>query len=401
MVKKLKSLLYLAVALLLVSSMGAFLFPSHTFAANTLEPRSLTLETDTKLPAASQVGGSDPSGTVTNLFQFTIPAADTSTPIYSISFQYCEQADSTCGNLNTDYAMDTTGAAIGTGTSAFLSGFTLATTATQLDPILNDSTGFTPSTNTAFVVELDGIVNPNVANLSFYVRITTWSAVGGPTGTGSIIDQGNVAASTATPVVLNGQMPESLVFCTGGTISETGGVPDCTTATSGSVSFQELFSPNYTSVATSQMAASTNAVSGYQITLLGPTLTSGTNSITAISTTPSTPTHGTDQFGMNLAANTTTTNAGCGTTYNCGALPTPASDGVSYFALASANYNTADTYYFVPNTTEVVATSGYPSGTTVGTDAQIYTSTYIVDVQGLTPAGTYTTTLTYICTPTF
>jgi len=35
------------------------------------------------------------------------------------------------------------------------------------------------------------------------------------------------------------------------------------------------------------------------------------------------------------------------------------------------------------------------------TDAQIFTVTYIVNVTGSQPAGTYTATFTYICTPTF
>ena len=34
-------------------------------------------------------------------------------------------------------------------------------------------------------------------------------------------------------------------------------------------------------------------------------------------------------------------------------------------------------------------------------EAQVYTASYIVNVAGNTYAGTYTTTLTYICTPTF
>ena len=149
------------------------------------------------------------------------------------------------------------------------------------------------------------MTNPTATNTTFYVRISTFSAA---TPTGTAIDTGNVAASTATPIQLSGQMPESLVFCVGATVSETSGVPDCTTATAGTVAFTTLFSPTYTSTATSQMAASTNAGSGFVITASGATLTSGTNTITAITgTSPVSPVLGTSQFGINLVANTTAT----------------------------------------------------------------------------------------------
>jgi hypothetical protein len=51
-----------------------------------------------------------------------------------------------------------------------------------------------------------------------------------------------------------------------------------------------------------------------------------------------------------------------------------------------------------PNT---VAQSDNGTGTGAPTDSQIFTSTYMVNVSGSQPAGSYTTTLTYICTPTF
>lgn len=387
---KVKRLVYLAVAILVVTGVSSFAFPKGSAALGVLEPRSLTLQTDTALSTSAQVGGSDPGGTVDNSFQFTVPLADQSTAIGSISFQYCVQADNTCGNLNTTDSMSTTSATLGT-TSSALSACTLATTPIQLDPVLNCATAVSPGSS-PLDIQLVGIVNPNVANLSFYVRITTWTAenLGG-----TEIDSGNVAASTANPIVVSGQMPESLVFCTGATVSNnSGGVPSCPTATAGTVGFSKLFSPTYTDTATSQMAASTNAGSGYQITVAGDTLTSGSYTINAIGATAAAPVLGEDQFGLNLVQNTTTT-----ATPAPGAPIAPASDGVSYFALPTTNYGTADQYAF--HSGDVVATSGYPSGTSVGTDAQIYTVTYIANVQGKQQAGTYTSTLTYICTPTF
>ncbi len=391
MLKRLKRFSYLAVAVLTLASIASFAYPSHTAHAAELTSRSLTLETDSS--AATPVGGSTPSGVVDHLFTFSIA---TTGNVGSIEFQYCSSltASDVCSSslpsgLVTTAATDT----LGTG----LSTFTTLNNTTNGTITIAASTATSLTAGTSENVTFNGITNPTASNTTFYVTITTYSSTTPGTG---LVDQGNVAASTANPIVLNGVMPESLVFCTGATVGTTSGVPDCTTATSGNVNFQEVFSPNYTAVATSQMAASTNASKGYQITVLGPTMSSGSNTITAIGATASSPVLGQDQFGMNLVANTTATNPNCGT-INCGTAITPASNGTSYFALPASNYATADQYAFAANTTTVVATSGYPSGTTVGTDAQIYTATYIVDVQGLTPAGTYTSTLTYICTPTF
>ena len=91
---------------------------------------------------------------------------------------------------------------------------------------------------------------------------------------------------------------------------------------------------------------------------------------------------------MNLKANTTPT---------IGAEVAAASNGTNLRGQSLAGYNTADNYKFV--TGNSVANSGNAS---LGpSDAQHYTVSYIVDVPGSQPAGTYTTTLTYICTATF
>jgi hypothetical protein len=95
---------------------------------------------------------------------------------------------------------------------------------------------------------------------------------------------------------------------------------------------------------------------------------------------------------MNLKLNTTATTA-----VAVGTEVTPASNGTSLRGQAAAGYNTVDSFKFTTNDT--VADSG--SGGLGGTDAQIYTVSYIVNVSGGQAAGTYTTTLTYICTPTF
>ena len=367
MIKKFQRLLYLSAGLLLIMAMALVEMP-HSAQAAQITLRSLTLE------AGASAGGSDPGGVVNHYFQFTIPST---TAVQSVQLLYCTTAALTC---NPPLGLVTAAATLGT-TSAGLAGFTL-NNATADAPYLTSATA--TNISGAQSVILDSVTNPSATNTTFYVRISTFTT---SNATGTAVDTGNVAASTATPIVLSGTMPESLVFCTGGTVSETSGVPDCTTATSGAVSFTTLFSPTATATATSQMAASTNAGSGYVITINGLTLQSGSNSISAMSPA-TTSVLGTSQFGTNLVVNTTPA---------IGTALTPASDGTNYRGQPLVGYNTANTFDFT------TGNSVANSGDTVlgGTDAQIYTNSYMVNVPGNQPAGTYTTTITYICTPTY
>ncbi len=373
--------LYLAVVLGFLAATISPLFMQPTALAAQITNRSLTLQTDSS--ATTPVGGSDPGGTVDHLFNFTVPSA---TAIQSIEFTYCSSlTTSDVCSTSVPTGLTTTAATLGT-TSSALSGFTL-NNSTNGVPYLTSSTAYTPAANTALSVQLVGVVNPTAANTTFFVTISTWQqATPGTT----LVDEGNVAASTANPIVLTGVMPESLIFCTGATISETSGIPNCSTATSGNITFPMLFSPSSTAYTTSQMAASTNGTYGYVITITGTPPTNGSNQVSPI-TSATTSQVGTSQFGLNLEVNTTPA---------VGTAVTPASDGVNYFAYPETGYNTANNFQF--NSGNTVANSGYSTGTpTKPTDAQIYTVSYIVNVPGDLPPGTYTSTLTYICTPTF
>jgi len=347
------------------------LFLPYTANAAQITSRSLTL-----LAGVSD-GGSKPGGVVNHLFNFTVAGGT----VGSIQFQYCMTASGTC---TMPTGLVTTSATLANQTGA--TGFSMVNT-TNGSPYIARASASAVG-NIALSYQLNGITNPTTANQTFYVRISTFSSLN---ATGTPVDAGNVAASTASQIIISGTMPESLVFCTGATISTTSTVPDCTTATSGAISFNQLFSPTDTATATSQMAASTNAGSGYNITVNGPTLTSGGNTVAGMSTA-TTSVHGIPQFGLNLKANTTATS-----TTPVGTEIAPSSDGVIYRGQSVAGYNTADTFKFT--TGDSVANSA--NGGAGGTNAQIYTVSYIANVPGSQPAGTYTTTLTYICTPTY
>ena len=357
----------------------------QTASAAQITNRSLTLQ------AGATDGGSKPGGVVYHLFSFRLPGGST---VGSIRFQYCTTAaDVGAATCVTPTGLLTTSATLGTETG--VTGFTLNNT-TNGAPYLSRAPAAI-GTNVDATYQLRSVTNPSYGptvpdtNKTFFVRITTYAT---NNATGSVTDLGTVAASTAEPIIISGVMPESLVFCTGATISTTSGVPDCLTATSGVIAFNQLFSPTDTATTSSQMAASTNAGFGYTISVNGPTLTSGTNTITGMSAA-GLGVRGTSQFGMNLKANTVLTST---TPVGIEVAPTASVSGTGpYRGQAAAGYDVVDNFKFV--TGDTVAKSDYTSAG--ASDAQIYTVTYIANVPGSQAAGTYTTTLTYICTATF
>lgn len=375
--------LYFLSLLLLVAAFTTTYRAPVAYAAQ-LTNRSL------ELMAGATDGGSLPNGVVNHKFTFNMVGTPT---IGSIKFEYCtiasvEACVAPAGMTGSD---GTTNATLGSETDSSVTGFSMG--AKTANSVILTRSAAAVSSNALTVLQINNVKNPNLANYTFFVRITTYSGTDGATGP---VDSGTVAASTANPIQLSGVMPESLIFCTGKTITAPGGIPDCSTATTGTIDFNQLFSPSDTATATSQMAASTNATFGYAITVNGPLLTSGSNTIPAmapnLADAPVTPLRGTSQFGMNLRANTTAIS-----TVAVGADVSAAPNGTDLRGQPAANYNVADSFKYVSGDT--VARSDF--NTPGPTNAQLFTASYIVNVAGNQLAGTYTTTLTYICTPTF
>lgn len=373
------------IAILFLAATVLQVIPQQNVGAAAIYNRSLTLV------AGALDGGSKSGGTVTHRFDFTLPTGGS---VGSIKFEYCTTAADSLASPTcvAPTGLDTSGATL-TNESGITS-MTMVASGTSFYLTRAPGGTFALGSNTTVSYTIGGIINPNYGptvpdtNKTFFVRISAYTSTD---TTGGVLHKGTVTASTAEPIILDGTMPESLVFCTGETIGLTSSVPDCSTATDGTITFNQLFSPITTASATSQMAASTNAGSGYVITVNGPTLTSGTNTIAALGTADISR-HGNSQFGLNLKANTVDTVA-------TGLEISPASNGTNYrgWAIPSSGYDVVDTFKFT--TGDAVANSGNAS--LGGTDAQIYTVTYIANVPGSLPAGNYSTTLTYICTPTF
>lgn len=438
----------LGAALLIVGLTAGVFLPGRALAAAisgiTLNLGTGTITSDVNTDGIPD-GGSMPGGSANYQFKFAVP---NSTSVDTIIFEFCKKEIIPSAGITTCDAptgMNANNANLALGNDD-TTGWTINTTSSTANEVIVSGTATAlPATST---FRLDSIVNSTDANTTFYAYIAAYS--GGTSGT--LVYDGSTAASTADAIELIGTMPESLVFCTGHTVDINGsGIPDCTTAANvaGGIPFNQLFDPNQTAWAFSQMAAATNAGSGYAITVTGPTLTSGgSNPISAMNTTDiSRP--GTSQFGMNLIDDSTpTTKEPDNTTaiasdptigqspapnpityYNgdsagTGAAINPVSDGTNYYGIQQGKNGTQTTSYNGgwPNGTDNTGdTNNYPTysfktgdivaasdwgasgqtGTSHPSNTQRYTSTYIVNVPGNQPAGTYATTLTYICTPTF
>ncbi len=361
---------------LLLSATTLSILRSMTADAAQISVRSLTLLSSTD----GKTGGSTPSGTSAYIvgsnpnhkFTFTLPTTGT---VGSIQFQYCTTPVQTACVAPT--GMDATGVTYGAESGA--TGFSIRSASTAVNNVVITRTAASITGPQIVSYTLNNIKNPSTVG-TFYVRISTFATID---ATGAATDTGSVAAATANAIQLQGYMPESLQFCTGITVTA-----DCATVTTGTVNFTTLFSPSASSYATSQMAASTNAGNGYIITVNGATLSSGTGTIPAIAA-PKTPSTGTSEFGMNLVSNGAVAGS---------ANITASSNGNTLKGQPLTGYDTTNTYKFVSGDTVANSANGGIAGPSNG---QVYTVSYMVDVSGIQMAGTYTTTLTYICTPTF
>ena len=324
--------------------------------ASQITSRSLTL------------GSSAVGETTTHKFTFTIPST---TVVKSVQFTYCNVSTGACV---TPTSLTTSGGSA-SSLSAGLTGFTLVNT-TNGAPYLTNATG--ANISGVQTVTLNNIVNPtpvsSLKNVTFYVRITTYTAADASTGA---TDAGVVAASTANQVTISAIVPESLTFC----VIAYGGL--CNDTSVSTIDLGNL-STGAASSGVSQFIAGTNANGGYTVSANGNTLTSGSNTIAAYSSPTTGTAYGASGFGINLMANNTpaVTNSANVTTAAAPSLGTPAS-----------NYNTANLYKFV--SADPIASATGP------TNLQTFTVSYLANLSAAQAAGTYTTTLNYICTATF
>lgn len=243
-------------------------------------------------------------------------------------------------------------------------GFSL-TSATQNELVLSRPVATVG--NQINTYQFDGVVNPSDIG-PFFVRISAYTTTD---ASGAYESFSSVAGSIAVGININTEVPPILYFCSAVSIPT-----DCSDATGDFIEFGDL-SSKATSAGTSQFMVGTNAPNGYSVTANGFTMTSGTDQINATSPL-STSATGTSQFGMNLAANLS---------------PLVGASPVGGSGAALPNYSQANRFTY--GNGDTVAQSTGP------TELQLYTVSYIVNVNSTQPAGVYNTTITYVCTAGF
>ncbi len=346
------------VALIVISLYSLQVVFLQTAYAAQITSRKVTLSSSS--PAAS-------NATTTYTFTFTVPTAGTIVKSYEALI--CTTASGAC---STPTGFSNSSSTISQPTNlGDASGWTVSTATAGALRMSKTSNATTPTGSQTVV--FNSVQNPTTANQTFFARMTTFSDDSWATP----VDTGTVAASTAQQINLTGTIDETLVFCTGTSITGT----NCGTVSGATVDFG-TFSSTATSSGTSVMAASTNGVGGYSITMNGSTLTcstcTGSPTISALAAQTASST-GTSQFGANLRNNATP---------DVGADPSGTGTGTY-----TANYGTADQYRFVTGDSVASATGA--------SNANTFTVSYIVNIPGSQAAGTYTATMTFIATATF
>ena len=149
---------------------------------------------------------------------------------------------------------------------------------------------------------------------------------------------------------------------------------------SGDINFGS-FTPSNATVATATFSIINYTSYGYVVQIVGTPPTNGSHTISAMTSTAASQ-KGIEQFGINLVANTLPTSVG--------ANP---DNGQFGFGLAATDYGTSNFYRY--NSGETIASAPKSSGIT------IYTITYLINVNSITPGGEYTSDQTLIITGTY
>lgn len=139
-----------------------------------------------------------------------------------------------------------------------------------------------------------------------------------------------------------------------------------------------------TATATASFSVLNYTSYGYNVSIIGNTPGNGGYNLTNMSSNAASST-GTEQFGINLVANTSPT--------VFGSNPAQIPDSTFSFGTAAANYNTSNSFRYVSG--ETVATAPKSSGQTD------FTISYIVNVSTTTPGGSYNGNQVIVCTGTY
>ena len=351
--------IYKIIGLILVLTTLLFFMPQKVSAAGPLTALSDTMSRLQKSPVYSD-----------HTIKFTTPTGVAAGKIITVTFP----AGFTIGSVdNTD--IDVSWGASGDENELVLaatcSGSTWGAAFTGQVLAITSCTGTITGTSKV-IIEIGLNADSGNAQIQNHATAATYViSIGGDFGdTGKIaiviLDNDQVVVSTTIDPYLTFTLTQNTV-----SLEKSGG---------GNPDYQNT-GYNINPVNANTLAANTNANTGYTISYNGATLSAneGANTINVMGKGLSV--EGTEQFGINLRANT---DPATGANKTGGGSATYAPD-----------YGDIDSFTFVPDTTTTLASAG------AATASNIFTVTYIVNVTETTEAGAYNTTITYICTGNF
>lgn len=307
------------------------------------------------------IGTSVPSAVTTHRFDFTI---GTAASLGSIQLEYCTNTAFIGSPCTVPPGFDASAAVI--SAEAGEVGFSIHPSSTSNNIILTRAPAMSVAGPVSYT--FSNVTNPST-NQSVFVRLSTYATTD---ATGPLTDNGAVVFVITSGLGIGGFVPPYLAFCAAITVG-----PQCSSV-NGSYNDFGNFAVTQTKTTTTQFSGATNDPAGYNVFVLGTTMTAGTHTITANSS-PSPSTIGSSQFGINLRDNSSP-NIGNNPTGVGTLLPTP-------------DYGTANNYKFQNG--DLIASSP------LSTDYNIFTVSYIVNISSSQEIGRYSTTMTYLAVANF
>lgn len=343
---------FIQLCLLLIITVAVFLnYKDRQIIATDIIDRSIS------------IGTSEASANTYHIFTYSLLGG---TSIGSIKFEYCLNSPIFSDVCTAPLGLDVSTASLASESGEL--GFSIDNILTNSNTLIMKRPSSSVSVAGQSSYRFDNIINPS-ANQSYYVRISTYSS---NDATGLYSDRGAVVFSINESLGFAAYVPPYLLFCAAQTLGD-----NCTSIGSPNLNMGTL-STSSPSLTTSQIAGASNSVNGYNVFAIGYTLTAGNNTISAL-TSPSSSNPGSSQFGINLRGNTS---------------PSFGNDPIGIGTLQPfGDYAIQNKFKFISN--DVVAKS------TLSTDYNILTVSYLANVDDNQPAGIYTTTITFLAIATF
>lgn len=399
---KYKKLVYLSASLLLALPFLFQLTSSSASAIGEMSPRSINISTST------------PSAQATYTVKFT-PANTAG----SVAIDFCSN-DPLVGDTCSFAASSVPTISSGVTVSYSGSGTPTATVLGSGSPTHTVAiTGLTLTAGTSYTITLDATPSGNLTNPTglgtFYGRLITYSASTGAnsatgyspanttggtptTGSGTVEDEGGIALSTASSISITSKVFETLAFCV--FTSSCGTAPSLVLgdSTTGALSSGNAYANDNTNY-----SIATNAGSGVNVYMYGPTLTSTTsNTITAIGSSPATSSTGTPQFGM-CVDTTGASGLSAATTYadsvnHCHGMSSSIASSGIYTGTSAFGFNSTAT---TSSSGDVLMSSSGPIPSFNSATSDTAGMCFLANISATTPAGLYSTSLNLVATGTF